>query len=152
MPTNPDMPRKRPETDTGFEAMWSSFEQAVLSVTLDGTDPERGLAEMDAVLKRHLGRRFEDDGLAQALDPASLARIGRAFALVRAARGAQGEGTRVARDDLGDALAAVVANLEVVAGSLGDDSRAGRMQVLTAVGYARTAASRAMAGLRDWSR
>jgi hypothetical protein len=146
------MAHKRGDADGGLEAMWSSFEQAVLSVTLDGSDPDRGLAEMDAVLKRHLGRRFEDDGLAQALDPASLARIGRGFALVRAVQATQGVATREARDDVGYALAAVIANLEVVAGSLGDDSRAGRTQVLTAVGYARNAASRAMAGLRTWSR
>jgi len=145
--------KHRLDPATDLTAMWSSFDSAVLSVALDGADPERGLAEMDAVLRRHLGRRFEDDGLAESLDPASLARIGRGFALVRGvATGEAREGLRVARDDVGDALAAVVANLEVVAGSLGDDSRAGKTQVLTAVGYARTAASRAVAGLRGWPR
>lgn len=97
------MPSKRPRPAAELDAMWSSFEHAILSVALDGAEPKRGLAE-------------------------------------------------VARDDVGDALAAVIANLEVVAGSLGDDSRAGRSQILTAVGYARTAASRAVAGLRGWPR
>ena len=141
------------DSATDLDAMWSSFDSAVLAVALDGADPQRGLAEMDAVLRRHLGRRFEDDGLAESLDPASLARIGRGFALVRGvANGGVEDGVRVAREDVGDALAAVVANLEVVAGSLGDESRAGKTQILTAVGYARTAASRAVAGLRSWPR
>lgn len=55
---------------------------------------------------------------------------------------------RELRHDVGSALTAVVASLDVAASALEDDTPEARREMVAAIGHARRAASRAVAGFQ----
>lgn len=127
-------------------AMWREVEGAVVAMTLDDADPRDVQASLEAAIAR----------CAAALDAAGLAlsvegreRLARAQRVVREAAARRGDpGARELRHDVGSALTAVVASLDVAAASIEEDTAEARRETATAVAYAREAASRAVEGFR----
>lgn len=126
--------------------LWREVEGALAAMALDEAEPGQVNATIAEATARCVAA-LDAAGLDLSLD--ARARLARARRAVRDAASHRSDpGSRELRHDVGSALTAVVASLDVAAASLEEDTAEGRRETATAVAYAREAASRAVEGFR----
>lgn len=128
------------------EEMWREVEAAIVAMALDDAAPEQVESKVAASVAR-CAAALDAEGRVMPLE--ARARLARASRLVRETAARRDDrGSRELRHDVGSALTAVVASLDVAAASIEEDSDEARRESVTAIAYAREAASRAVEGFR----